>query len=134
MAKQLTNRLKEPEKEKKQKKHHLPKVDLKIGKTVKGVLGGDALEKPAIRLYPYLLFLTLLAFIYIANNYYYERKVRQINHIYAELKEINYEFITGKSNLEELSKQSIIAKKLEKTGIKESTKPINIIRVKKESK
>ena len=62
------------------------------------------------------------------------KNVRQINHLYAELKEINYEYITGKSKLEELSKQSVIAKRLEKTGIKESTKPINIIRIKKEGK
>ena len=134
MAKQVTNRLKEPGKEVEHKKHQLPKVGHQIGKTVKGVLGGEAIEKPALRLYPYLLFLTFLAFTYIANNYYFERKVRQINHLYAELKEINYEYITGKSKLEELSKQSVIAKRLEKTGIKESTKPINIIRIKKEGK
>ena len=133
MANQITNRLKEPEKEKKQSKLKMPKVDLKIGKTLKGVLGGEVLEKPAMKFYPYLLFLTLLAFLYIANNYVFERKIRQINHIYAELKEINYEFITGKSKLEMLTKQSIIARKLENTGIKESTKPINVIRVKTES-
>jgi len=131
MPKELKNRVKDLEKEKKERKQKLPKVNLKVGKTLKGVLGGEVLEKPAMRLYPYLLFLTFLAFIYIANNYYFERKVRQINHIYAELKEINYEFITGKSKLEKLTKQSTIAKKLEKTGIKESTKPINVIRVKK---
>lgn len=133
MAKKLSNKIKEPKKEKKLSKQRVPKIDQKIGKTLKGVLGGEVLEKPALRLYPYLLFLTFLAFIYIANNYYFEHKVRQINHIYAELKEINYEFITGKSKLEELSKQSTIAKKLKNTGIKESTKPINVIRVKKEN-
>jgi hypothetical protein len=131
MANQITNRLKEPEKEKKQK---MPKIDLKIGKTVKGVLGGEVLEKPAIKFYPFLLFITFLAFIYIANNYYFESKTRQINHLYAELKEINFEYINGQSKLEELSKQSVIAKKLEKTRIKESTKPINVIRLRKENK
>lgn len=133
MAKQTVNRLKQPEKEKKQV---LPKFNFhfKIGTAVKRVLGGEVLTNPTLKFYPFLLFLTLLGFIYIANNYNVESKIRQINHIYAELKELNYEYITGKAKLEELSKQSQLAKRLEKSGLKESVEPIKVIKIKLEKK
>ena len=97
-----------------------------------GILGGEMLSVGTFRFFPFLIYIAFLAFIYIASNYYAEARIRDINHLRKEMKEINYEYITGKSKLEELSKQSQLAKKLEKQGIKESTKPVKTIRVAKD--
>jgi len=104
---------------------------LGIGHATRKFLGGEKLAESTFRLFPFVLFISFLAFIYIANNYYAERKIRNISKIQKELKEIKYEHISTKSKLMQISKQSQIAKKMESTGIKESTEPVKIIKVKK---
>lgn len=103
-----------------------------IGKATKGLLGGEMLSVGTFKFFPFLVFIAFLAFVYIANNYYAESKIRNINQLRKELKEINFEYITSKSKLEELSKQSQLAKKLENSGIHESTEPVKTINLKKE--
>jgi hypothetical protein len=98
-----------------------------FGTAVKEFLGGEMLKVSTFRLFPYLVFVTFLAFIYIANNYYAESKIRKINHLRKELKEIRYEYITTKSKLTDLTKQSQLARKLSESGIRESTDPIKTI-------
>jgi hypothetical protein len=99
----------------------------KVGNAIKEFLGGEMLTVGTFKFFPFLVFITFLAFIYIANNYYAERKIRKINALRKELKELRYEYITTKSKLTELTKQSQLAKKLENSGIVESTDPIKII-------
>jgi hypothetical protein len=69
------------------------------------------------------LFLALLGIIYISNIYYAEKKIRETNELRKELKELRYEYITGKTQLEDRRKQSEIARKIEEQGIKELTVP-----------
>ena len=102
------------------------------GKFVREVLGGEMIQSGTFRYLPFLVFIAFLAFVYIANNYYAENKIRKINSMRKELKELRYEYITSKSKLMDLSKQSQIAKKLQHTGVKESTDPIKTIQVKPE--
>ncbi len=120
------NKIKEPHREKKIK---LPKVGAEISTTTKRILGGELLTEKTFKLFPFLLFIALLAFIYIANNYLAEEKVRRINHLHKELKELRFEYIDSKSNLTELSKQSQLAKKLEAMGIKENKQPVKTLKV-----
>jgi hypothetical protein len=88
------------------------------------VLGGTFLtKKKVVRLLPFILYLTFLALLYIANTYYAERKVREIADIRREMKELRYEYITTKSELMHNTKQTEIAKHLSKYGIEESTQP-----------
>jgi hypothetical protein len=103
---------------------------LKIGKTTKKVLGGDLLSSGTFKFFPFLVFIAFLAFVYIANNYYAEAKIRKINGLRKELKEINFEYITTKSKLEDLSKQSKLSKQLVNTGLHESTEPVKTIKAK----
>ena len=92
--------------------------------SVHDVLGGSFLKrKGAIRLLPFILYLTFLALLYIANTYYAERKVREIANIRKEMKELRYEYITTKSELMFNTKQTEIAKNLSDKGIEESTQP-----------
>ena len=121
-----------PKKEEKEVKS--TKTGLGIARAARKFLGGEKIAESTFRLFPFVLFISFLAFIYIANNYYAERKVRNINKLQKELKEIKYEHISTKSKLMQLSKQSQIAKKIEQTGIKESTEPVKIIRTTKDNK
>ena len=106
------------------------KKDGVLSNTVKDVLGGDLLSTGTFRFFRYLLYLALLAFIYIANNYYAENNIREINKLRKELKELRYEYINVKTRLIQIEKQSQIAKTLEKSGIKKNNQPVKIIEVK----
>ena len=125
------NRIKINKPKKKEKKRKSGRSGLGIANATRKLFGGDKLTEGTFRLFPFVLFIAFIAFIYIANNFYAERKVRNISKIQKELKEIKYEYISTKSRLMHLSKQSQIAKKMEGTGIKESTEPVKIIRTEK---
>ncbi|PLX11211.1 MAG: hypothetical protein C0598_08670 [Marinilabiliales bacterium] len=130
-----TNKLKhieEPEPEQLDKKPKKKVLDKGIGKAAKDVLAGEYLSERSFRFFPFLLFLALLASIYIANNYLAENKIRKVNDLREELKELRYEYITGKSDLMEASKQSNISDRLKVLGIKENTQPVKSIIIKKE--
>ncbi len=99
-----------------------------IGRAAQDVLGGAILEnKKTQRIIPYLLFLAFLAFVYITNDYLLENKVRTITRLQREIKELRYEYVSVKSNLMTLSKQSQLEKRLESLGIKENMEPVKTI-------
>lgn len=100
----------------------------KLGVAFKKILGGEIISTGTFRFLPYLVFIAFLAFVYIANNYMAEAKIRKINRLNKEIKEIRYEFISTKSKVEDLSKQSKLATKLKATGLKESTEPVKTIK------
>lgn len=116
---------------KKERKLKLPKVETNIGNTTKGILGGELITEKTFRLFPFLLFIAFLAFIYIANNYLAEERIREISHLHKELEELRFEFIDSKSDLMELSKQSQISRRLEATGVKENKQPVKTLKVNK---
>jgi len=70
-----------------------------FGNTLKDILGGDLLSTGTFKFFRYLLYLALLAFIYIANNYYAENNIREISKLRKELKELRYEYINVKTRL-----------------------------------
>lgn len=72
---------------------------------------------------PFILFLSLLVMCYIANSYYAERLIREIDKTKTELKEKSAEFITIRSKLMYSSKQSEVAKSVEPYQLKESIEP-----------
>ena len=70
---------------------------------------------------PFFLFLTLLAVIYIYNGHYADKTMRNINRTAKEVKELQYEYITVKSEVMFRSKPSELAKAVEPLGLKELT-------------
>ena len=101
-----------------------------VMETPKDIISGDILEKKeSSRLFPLLTWLTLLGFLYITNNYQAEEKTREINRKQKEIKELRYQYISKKSKLMNMSKQSQVEKILEKRGFKENTQPLKVIRV-----
>ena len=69
---------------------------------------------------PYIFFLAVIGLFYIANSYYSERTIRDIDAITKELKTLRTEYITGKSELMIVSKQSEVARSVAPQGLKES--------------
>src|SRR3990170_7536322 len=76
-----------------------------------------------LRNFPYFLFLSFLAVIYIYNVHYADKTVRNINSLHKELDELNYEFKTLKSEVMFRSKQSELSKAVEPFGLKELVTP-----------
>jgi hypothetical protein len=110
-----------------------PKLNGHLTKTAKGILAGDFLSDRSFRYFPFLLFLAFIASIYIANNYLAENKVRKANEMRDDLKEMRYEYITGKSQLMEASKQSKISRSLKNIGIIENTEPVKSLKINTEN-
>lgn len=72
---------------------------------------------------PFFLFLSVLAVVYIYNGHYADKTIRNINKVSKELKELQYEYKTLKSEVMFRSKQSEMAKAVEPLGLKELTTP-----------
>jgi hypothetical protein len=68
---------------------------------------------------PFFLFLALLAVIYIYNGHYADKTIRSINRTAKEVKELQYEYKTVKSEVMFRSKQSELVKAVEPLGLKE---------------
>jgi hypothetical protein len=93
-------------------------------RSFQSVVSGNFLSRDeTLRFLPFLLFLSLLAILYIANGYYSEAKMRRQNKLTEELKDLRSEYIITKSDLMFISKQSEVAKSVAVLGLKESVVP-----------
>jgi len=105
-----------------------PKKKSRIGKLFTDVMGGEFLAYDwSRRQLNYIVFLAAVGVAYISNSYYAESIVRRIDDMNRELKELHYEYISSKSKVMNQGKQSVIIKKLENTGLKESVEPVRKI-------
>jgi hypothetical protein len=68
---------------------------------------------------PFFLFLALLAVIYIYNGHKADKTIRSINRTAKEVKELQWEYKTVKSEVMFRSKQSELVKAVEPLGLKE---------------
>jgi len=59
-----------------------------------------------VKNFPFFLFLSFLAVIYIYNGHYADKTIRNINTVSKEIDELNYEFKTLKSEVMFRSKES----------------------------
>ena len=76
-----------------------------------------------VRNISFFLFLAILAVLYIYNGHYADKTARNINTVTKELKELQYEYKTLKSEVMFRSKQSELAKSVEPFGLKELIAP-----------
>ena len=77
---------------------------------------------------PFFLFLSVLAVIYIYNGHYSDNTVKDINKTSKELKELQYEYKSMKSEVMFRSKQSELAKAVAPLGLKELVQPPMILK------
>jgi hypothetical protein len=104
------------------------KIEKKEHKNIsfRGILDGSLLAKKEVaKQLPFIIFLTLLGIIYIANRYHAERVSREVLSLQEEVKELRAESITTASELMFISKQSEVSKLVEQRGLglKESLEP-----------
>lgn len=68
---------------------------------------------------PFFLFLTFLAVVYIYNGHYADKMVRKISRTTRDVKELQHEYKTVKSEVMFRGKQSELVKAVEPLGLKE---------------
>lgn len=103
----------------------------KTGKrSIMSILGGEILvrEKFSKQL-PFVVYITLLLMATITNTYIAEGKIRELTQTARRLNDLQVEYVQVKSAIMEASKQSVLAKKLAGTGIKEATEPLKRIEI-----
>ncbi len=76
-----------------------------------------------VRNIPFFLFLSALTVLYIYNGHYSDKTIKDINRTNKELKELQYEYKSAKSEVMFRSKQSELAKAAEPMGLKELSEP-----------
>jgi len=77
---------------------------------------------------PFFLFLSALAVVYIYNGHYSDKIIKSISRTNKELKELQFEYKTIKSEVMFRSKQTEVAKAVAPLGLMELTTPPVIIK------
>jgi hypothetical protein len=89
--------------------------------------------KALVQNMPFIGFLSLLGLIYIANSHLAEKKIRRINKLGKEIKELKWEYINVKSELMFRSKMSEVSKSVEPLGLKQLSSPPQKIELAKDT-
>jgi cell division protein FtsB len=76
---------------------------------------------------PFFLFLSVLAIIYIYNGHYSDKLIKSISKTNKELRELQFEYKTMKSEVMFRSKQTELAKAVAPLGLKELVIPPIVI-------
>ena len=97
---------------------------------VMDVLGGSFLVRERfVKQFPFMVVVTVLLMVLITNTYIAEEKNREIVRTTKQLNDLQVEYIQLKSAIMQASKQSVLSKSLEGTGIKNPTEPVKRINV-----
>jgi hypothetical protein len=99
-----------------------------IGSFLRGEFLAD---ESTLRHLPFVLFLSLLGLVYIANAYYVERKMVAIQHVSKRVKDLHTHYVSVKADLMYEIKQTEIASDMAETGLKESVTPPKVLKVNK---
>lgn len=114
-----------------------PKKSGKKDRPLIDFINGNFLTNASVvKQVPFVFFLVFVAIVYISNTYYAEKIMRKTNTVTNEIKELRSEYITSKSDLMFISKQSEVARAAAEMnlGIKESVVAPKKIIIEKESK
>lgn len=104
-------------------------------KTIMNVLGGKFLVREKFsKQFPFMVYITLLLMAIITNTYIAEGRLRELTRTARRLNDLQVEYVQVKSDIMEASKQSVLAKKLMGTGLKEATEPLRRIEVEQPEK
>ncbi len=94
---------------------------------------GNISAELVLKNFPFVLFIGFLMMAYIANAHYSEKKVRQIQKLQSEVKELRWEFSSIKADLMYSTMQSEVVKAVAPLGLKPMNgKPKKIVIDKKE--
>lgn len=88
------------------------------GFSLKGIIDGSLLTIRSVsKQIPYILFLVLMAVIYIANRNHAEKVIRQLTSLRTQVKDLRSEQITTASELMNLSRPSKVETLIEERGL-----------------
>jgi cell division protein FtsL len=93
---------------------------------LKELLDGSLLTREVVvKQLPFIIFVTFLAVLYIGNRYHAEKVVRNTTELQNEIKELRAESISIAAELMDISRQSEVARLVDKKGLglKESMEP-----------
>ena len=94
------------------------------------VLGGGFLVKEKFtKQFPFMVYITLLLMAIITNTYIAEERNRELTRTAKQLNDLQVKYVELQSAIMQASKQSVLAKKLAGTGMKEATEPMKRINV-----
>lgn len=114
-----------------------PKKSGKKDRPLIDFINGNFLTNASVvKQVPFVFFLVFVAIVYISNTYYAEKIMRKTNTVTNEIKELRSEYITSKSDLMFISKQSEVARAAAEMnlGIKESVVAPKKIIIEKDTK
>lgn len=78
--------------------------------------------------FTFVCFLSFLALIYIANAHYSEKKVRQIQQLQKELKQMRWKYMSLVADFTHQTKRSEVIRQVKDEGVKPNKKkPVKII-------
>ena len=80
---------------------------------------------------PFILFLTMIGFLYITNSYYVEDTVREIEHVKNKKRDQNNIFVLTKTQMSLEGQRNEVEEKVTALGLKESENPPYQISLKK---
>ena len=86
-------------------------------------IDGVVSKEAATEMLPFLLFISFLCMLYIANSHMAVNNVRSIDKLNKEVKELSWEYKSLKADLMFKSKLTEVAKVVDTLGIKELTAP-----------
>lgn len=109
--------------ENKEEKEVKPKVKKEPNLFVQILTGNILTRDSIVNQVPYVLYISLLAVIYIGYGYYAEKTVRELDKEDKRLKEIKSEYTTTSTKLEVLRQQSKVAEEIARMGLEESRVP-----------
>lgn len=100
---------------------------------VMNILGGSFLVKEQFtKQFPFMVYVTVLLMVIITNTYIAEDRSRQIVKNTKLLNDLHVEYIQVKSSIMQASKQSVLARKLRGTGLKDPVEPLKRININEE--
>lgn len=76
-----------------------------------------------VKYLPYMLYIVAILIFYIGNNHFAEKTVRKITKLEAQVEDLRADYTTLKADYMFASKQSEVAKRVKKLGLKESEEP-----------
>ncbi len=96
------------------------------GGSLKDFIDGSVLTRDfVLEQLPFIIFLAVLAILYIGNSYHAEKMVRRTGELQSEIKELRAEAITVSAELMHMSRQSEVLRLLGRNNIEmvESLEP-----------
>lgn len=101
-----------------------PKAKKKKNTPLKSIIQGTILTREkVVNQLPFLIFIVLIAVLYIANSYNADKAIIESTRIKKNNEEYRYAYISTHSKLMNVSRQSELARKLLATGLKELKVP-----------